>query len=408
MRKTLMKCWKTIRAHPLISGLLLAILVVVLLIVPAYLFHWDWTGFTAGASQIDIAPAKAGGYKVAVSQPGKSLWDWLGLLGTLAIPVVVGLGAAWFTANQAAASDRQNTDNQREAALQSYIDKMSELLLSHHLSDDRPPASQDAKPVQQAGTDTADTADTSPSPEEEAWHQSRRLARIRTLTVLRRLDGNRKAAVLQFLYESNLIQGDSPCIDLSGADLSSVNLRNVKLRSANLNGVDLTNAVLDEAQLYYAKLSGVNLSGFDLRTVGLGGADLSAANLSRTDLRNSYLSDANLIGAKLIGADLSNAHLAAGVLEDSSSAALLNGADLTDAKLSFANLSGVNFNAAEFMRTVLTEANLTGANLMAAHFNGANLKGAKLDGADLTNVFWRDTIMTDGVMRNEVPFGLPL
>jgi len=404
VQRALMKCWKVIQSHALISGLLLAVLVIVLLVVPAYLFHWDWTGFTAGASQIEIAPAKAGGYKVAVSQPGKSLWDWLGLLGTLAIPVVVGLGAAWFTANQAAASDRQNTDNQREAALQSYIDKMSELLLSHHLSDDRPPGSKDTKPMEPDWTGTAP----SPSPEEEAWHQARRLGRIRTLTVLRRLDGNRKAVVLQFLYESNLILGDAPCIDLSGADLSSVNLRNVKLRNANLNGVDLTNAVLDEAELYHAKLSGVNLSGFDLRTVGLGGADLSGANLSRTDLRNSYLNEANLINAKLIGADLSNAHLAALALDNSSSAALLNGADLTDAKLSFAELSGVNFNAAEFTRTVLTEANLTGANLMAAHFIGANLKGAKLDGADLTNVFWRDTIMTDGTTRNEIPFGLPL
>ena len=88
VQRALMKCWKVIQSHALISGLLLAVLVIVLLVVPAYLFHWDWTGFTAGASQIEIAPAKAGGYKVAVSQPGKSLWDWLGLLGTLAIPVV--------------------------------------------------------------------------------------------------------------------------------------------------------------------------------------------------------------------------------------------------------------------------------------------------------------------------------
>ncbi len=28
---------------------------------------------------------------------GKTLWDWLQLLGVLAIPIVVGFGAAWFT-----------------------------------------------------------------------------------------------------------------------------------------------------------------------------------------------------------------------------------------------------------------------------------------------------------------------
>jgi hypothetical protein len=59
----------------------------------------------------------------------KTLWDWLGLLAVLAIPVVVGFGAAWFTAQQGKVSAEQNTDNQHETALQAYIDKMSELLL---------------------------------------------------------------------------------------------------------------------------------------------------------------------------------------------------------------------------------------------------------------------------------------
>src|SRR5215472_10573817 len=84
-------------------------IILVTFIVAAYRFQWGWTGFLT-----------------------KTLWDWLNLLGVFAIPVVVGLGAAWYTAQQAQVSDRENTDNQREAALQTYIDKMSELLLSNN------------------------------------------------------------------------------------------------------------------------------------------------------------------------------------------------------------------------------------------------------------------------------------
>jgi hypothetical protein len=72
-------------------------------------------------------------------------------------------------------SDRENTDNQREAALQAYLDKMSELLLEKHLRD--------------------------LAEEDEVW----KIARIRTLTVLRKLDGERKGDVIKYLQEAGLI-----------------------------------------------------------------------------------------------------------------------------------------------------------------------------------------------------------
>ena len=61
---------------------------------------------------------------------GKTLWDWLQLLAALAIPVVVGFGAVWFTSRQGKVADAENKDNQHETALQSYIDKMSEFASS--------------------------------------------------------------------------------------------------------------------------------------------------------------------------------------------------------------------------------------------------------------------------------------
>jgi hypothetical protein len=80
-------------------------------------------------------------------------------------------------------------DKQREDALQAYIDKMSELLLE--------------KDLRKSGEDD----------------EVRKIVHVRTLTVLPRLDGNRKARVLQFLYDSGLIDKDSKIIKLGGADL---------------------------------------------------------------------------------------------------------------------------------------------------------------------------------------------
>src|SRR5215470_6502054 len=76
----------------------------------------------------------------------KTLWDWLQLL---IIPAVIALGGYLFTfttsRNERDAADRHNQtereiaqDNQREAALQEYIDKMSELLLHEKLGQSQP------------------------------------------------------------------------------------------------------------------------------------------------------------------------------------------------------------------------------------------------------------------------------
>ena len=209
---------------------------------------------------------------------GKTLWDWLNLLGVLAVPIVVGFGAVWFTTRQGKVVDAENKDNQREAALQAYINEMSELLLHEKLRN---------------------------SAEED---EVRKIARVRTLTVLRGLDPIRKGSVLQFMYKSGLIEKDKPIIHLSGSDLS-----NAYLNRANLTKADLTKA---------------NLGGADLTIANLGGADLKDANLSGAQLSSVNLKDANLFGAHLIKAYLGGANLRG---------ANLTGARITEEQLKKAN-----------------------------------------------------------------------
>jgi uncharacterized protein YjbI with pentapeptide repeats len=301
---------KQIIRHPVFNSLVaLFITLVILVFLGGYLFHWDWTGINSQENKITTISTPQGTYRATEVQSEKNLWDWLQLLAVLAIPVVVGLGAAWYTEQQRKVSDRENTDNQSETALQAYIDNMSELLLDAN------------RPLRES------------KPEDEV----QTIARARTLTVLPRLDANRKGSVLLFLYESGLIYKDKFFIDLRAADLSK----------ADLSKVDLSGANLSRANLNIAKLASA-----DLRR-----ADLSRADLSRAELR------ANLHLADLRGANLSGAEL--------------RGADLHGADLRGADLHGANLVSAVLIEADLREANLSGANVFRATVTSEQLEKAK-------------------------------
>ncbi len=273
-------------------------------------WYWDWTGFA-----------------------GKTLWDWLTLLALLTVPAAVGLATIWFTERQSQTSEAVNKqqhqtdmqiaeDQQQEAALQAYFDKLSELLLEKRLR------------------------------ESEQNAEVRNIARARTLTVLRRLDAERNRSLLQFLSESGLIRQGN------GNDI-----------------IDLKAATLSEA-----KLSGVDLSQADLSEVNLSGADLSKADLSKTNLNRANLSGALLNGTVLSGADLSGADLSGANL----SGAFLLGALLSWANLSEANLSKANLVGANLSGATLNGANPSGANLSGAKLTTDQLaKARSLEGATL-------------------------
>ena len=115
----------------------------------------------------------------------------------------------------------------------------------------------------------------------------RKIARVRTLTVLPRLDGKRKASVLQILSKSDLIDIDTyhNVIDLAGADfsraeLSRAQLSKVDLSRANLTGASMVKTNLVEAKLCSTVLIEANMTGAWLIRADLRGVDLSRANLS--------------------------------------------------------------------------------------------------------------------------------
>jgi len=233
--------WQQIKQHRVAIGvgaLLVAILVLIFVEVRLY-----GTGFT-----------------------GKPLWDWMQLL---IIPLVIAIGGYLFNMAVSRTEQQNTTENQREAALQAYIDKISELLLREHLGE-------------------------SPAPDKVVS-----IARARTATVLRTLDPVRRGSLIRFLSQAGILikctEKAMAGLDLHGADLSQLNLSSANLSAADLSGAFLIQSELSEALLIRAKL--------------ISEACLFEANLSGADLTGADLSRAFLYGANLTGADLSWAKL---------------------------------------------------------------------------------------------------
>jgi hypothetical protein len=212
-----------------------------------YLFEWKWTGLH-----------------------GRTAWDWLALL---IVPAVLAVGGVLFSQRQQT-RDRVSADRRaQDDALEAYLDDMTDLISVHHLR--------------------------SPSQEEDPGGL-RAVARARTLTLLRRLDGERKAHVVQFLYESGLIITNRTVVDLQGADLSGAYLSGANLSGANLSGARLVDAHLEGASLDDTMPEGgerlMNGPPVRARAVKAPAVDLSGANLSGANLSGANLSGANLQG----------------------------------------------------------------------------------------------------------------
>src|SRR5215203_1545813 len=167
----------------------ITVLAFLIIVVCGYLFGWKWTGL-----------------------PKQTLWDSLELL---IIPAVLAGVGIWFNREQREREVEIADRRAQDEALQAYLDQIGQMLLDR----DSPLRQRKQRDEDQAHIDEVQT-----------------LARARTLTVLTRLDGERKGTVVQFLYEAGLIgwwlrmetgEGekriarDGRVVDLSDADLSS-------------------------------------------------------------------------------------------------------------------------------------------------------------------------------------------
>jgi uncharacterized protein YjbI with pentapeptide repeats len=287
--------------------------------------HYPWTGL--GES---VQP-KSDDQEI---HPRKTLWDWLQLF---IVPLALAAIGLWFAAQQDAhqqqiedkrAKSDRHIEEQRaqDAALQAYLDQMSQLMLEGNLR-----GSNEGSEV-------------------------RILARARTRTVLGRLS------------EASLINKENPVVSLYAVRLRGADLSDVELHDANLSGAHLYDANLSGTNLSDANLIGVHLNGANLSFASLSSAKVSGAHLNKADLSYADLSNANLRGTQLMEANLSDAILHDADMED--------GVALNDANLSNAKLFGADLSGAYLIDTDLSGAYLFDTNLKDADLSGANLHGA--------------------------------
>jgi uncharacterized protein YjbI with pentapeptide repeats len=230
---------------------------------------------------------------------GMPFRDWLPIIGTLLIPVMVAAGSGWIIWHQGkieglrAEAERKLAEQRaQDEALQAYLDQMSQLILDRKLL------------------------------EAEQGTPLYTLAQARTSTVILRLDAEHNESVSRFLINSGLAESSEASArllreitlshaTLSGAYLPNADLSNADLSGADLNGADLSNADLNappkvvtlrggggyaypvRANLNNANLSGADLSGANLRLADLSDADLPDADLSKADLSYAILFSAD-------------------------------------------------------------------------------------------------------------------
>jgi hypothetical protein len=320
----MLKGWPIVRLLGVAVTVISIVVAVLAFSINASIFP-QWTGFP----DYTPSPPKVEGFERA-----KTLWDWMNLL---LIPVALAFLAYWLNRLEKRREERQAElqaiqeeqrarqtaliEEQRfqEATLQSYLGYMTHLLLDKDLRKSQP------------------------------RDEVRSVARTRTLTVLRVLDSDRKATVLQFLYDSILI-GKVPeeaIIGVHRADLSGANLRGAYLKNANLSG---------------ANLSGANLSGAYMRGVDLTNAILQDADLSKAFMKNATVDKADLSHAKLCKTYLRLSSMKeTKLIETNMKEVMLHGANLSDSELRGADLTG-----AELFMTIWSGSTVTPEQLATA------------------------------------------
>ena len=275
---------------------------------------------------------------------GKTLWDWFELLLVPFVLATVAFGLNYFANERdhrredrlAAREQALADDGKQEDALRGYLQQMSSLMSERSLRS------------------------SSPGSEVQA------VARVFTLTVLRRLDPERKGWVVRFLAQAGLIGSEVPAPE--GVDQTPKRLPaempppKVDLRGANLRDVTLP----------YAELPAKSFEGADLRGADFRGAHLEATKFDDADLRGANFHEASFLLSDFAGRPTS-----------------FDNACLTRARFVRANLFGVDFGLASGKNI-----DFSGARLYEADFGQTTFIRPKLDGALLRGP--RDWVQTAG------------
>ncbi|HZK93664.1 MAG TPA: pentapeptide repeat-containing protein [Prolixibacteraceae bacterium] len=225
-----------------------------------------WTGFGESVKDPKIEPAK-------------TLFDWLKLL---IIPLSLGLLGWSYKEAEKSKAKKSEEERSRNETLNSFFNVITDLLQNHNLA-------------------------------VQPNVQTKALAKTRINMALSLLDGARKEQVLQFLYESDLIDRN-PKLKLLGANfnnsiLDQIVLGNSEIRGAYFKNASLKNSNLNEIILNSSNLERANLSGSLVENADFGYTNLKKSILKNMDLTSVDFEGADLTKANLKGSTITQAQL---------------------------------------------------------------------------------------------------
>jgi uncharacterized protein YjbI with pentapeptide repeats len=241
------------------------IVLIIVLIACYFLFIWainpdaapTWTGF--------------GNYnEVAGVQRSKTLWEWLDLL---LIPFVVGIIAWSFKEAEKETASKSEYERSQNETLDSFVNIMTELITKHNLAN------------------------------KSSSLETKIIARTRINLAFSNLNGARKGQVLQFLFESGLIDYN-PKINIIGGNMKNTILDGIVLSKSEIKGVYFNNATIKEANLNEAIFTSCDFTKADLSKSLVINTNFSYTNLTKSKLKNMDLTSVNFEGANLTKADL--------------------------------------------------------------------------------------------------------
>lgn len=238
-----------------------------------------------------------------------SMYEWLMLLSSLFIPLIVGILSIVLPLQQQNLSERQNEnskiialnnrlqdmdllrDQQRQMVLNTYEHDLSELLFKY-------------KSVHHGGNDTSTDEDD----EDEDDDRVSLVVRTKTLHAIRQLDPARKILLIQLLIDS----GVQHRINISHADLSSLIFPpGSTYYQLQLNDVIARNISLKRVGLFQSNFSYSVLDNSSFEQSNCSFADFTYASLQQTDWTNTDVTQAMFNYSNLLGARLTQQQLAA-------------------------------------------------------------------------------------------------
>ncbi|CAF3409250.1 unnamed protein product [Rotaria sp. Silwood2] len=138
------------------------------------------------------------------------------------------------------------------------------------------------------------------------------IVRAKTLTACRQLDTERKAWLIQFLYEFGaILVGQNP-IDMTNAYLDGIDLSTSvfnSIQQASLSGISLSGASLVNASFDERYLNGANLSGCTMMGASFRRARLDDVTFKKAALRNADFTRASTSRVNFVWSDLRRSNL---------------------------------------------------------------------------------------------------